>query len=229
MDRDYFRYEPAHSYGRSRGKKTNFFGWAVAILLLTGFAFAAWLGSFYIFWQPERPQSYKILKKLHKIEPSKRFELTAAPAGEFLTSKQIYDRYISLSPTELANVNAELIRNYIRNYQQVRGLVPYVIGRFNIMEARELTPDDVFLSGMVALTNAVDHGELLMEHVYPADPQALPLMKQTLVMGLEIKLERTHDLASVIHADRLSDGRVMITAIPLLYGSYAAARGPGTF
>jgi hypothetical protein len=229
MARDYFRYEPAYSYGRSRRKKSNFFGWAVAILLLTGFAFAAWLGSFYIFWQPERPQSYRILKKLHKIEPAKRFELTAAPAGEFLTSKQLYDRYIALSPTELETVNAELVRNYIRNFQQVRGLVPYVIGRFNIMQARELTPNDVFLSGMVALTNAVDHGELLMEHVYPADPQALPLMKQTLVTGLEIKLERTHDLSAVVHAERLSDGRILITAMPLLYGSYTVTRGPGTF
>jgi hypothetical protein len=229
MARDYFRYEPAHSYGRSRRKKTNVFGWAVAILLLTGFAFAAWLGSFYIFWQPERPQSYRILKKLHKIEPAKRFELTAAPAGEFLTSKQLYDRYIAMSPTELSTVNAELTRNYIRNFQQVRGLVPYVIGRFNIMQARELTPNDLFLSGMVALTAAVDHGELLMEHVYPADPQSLPLMKQTLVTGLEIKLERTHDLAAVIHAERLSDGRIMITAVPLLYGSYTVTKGPGTF
>jgi hypothetical protein len=229
MARDYFRYEPARSYGRSRRKKTNFFGWAVAILLLTGFAFAAWLGSFYIFWQPERPQSYKILKKLHKIEPAKRFELTAAPAGEFLTSKQLYDRYIAMSPTELATMNSELVRNYIRNFQQVRGLVPYVVGRFNIMQARELTPNDLFLSGMVALTNAVDHGELLMEHVYPADPQSLPLMKQTLVTGLEIKLERTHDLAAVVHAERLSDGRILITAMPLLYGSYTVTKGPGTF
>ncbi|HEX4629823.1 MAG TPA: hypothetical protein VH188_02570 [Chthoniobacterales bacterium] len=229
MARDYFRYEPAQSYGRSRRKKTNFFGWAVAILLLTGFAFAAWLGSFYIFWQPERPQSYKILKKLHKIEPAKRFELTAAPAGEFLTSKQLYDRYIAMSPTELTTVNAELARNYIRNFQQVRGLVPYVIGRFNIMQARELTPNDIFLSGMVALTNAVDHGELLMEHVYPADPQALPLMRQTLATGLEIKLERTHDLSAVVHAERLSDGRILITAMPLLYGSYTVTKGPGTF
>jgi hypothetical protein len=97
------------------------------------------------------------------------------------------------------------------------------------MEARELTPNDVFLSGMVALTNAVDHGELLMEHVYPADPQALPLMKQTLGMGLEIKLERTHDLSAVIHAERLGDGRIMITTMPLLYGSYTVTRGPGTF
>ncbi len=104
-----------------------------------------------------------------------------------------------------------------------------MVGRFTIMEARELTPDDLFTSGMVALTNAVDYGELLMEHVYPADAQSVPLMKQTLVTGLEIKLERTHDLSAVIHAERLRDGRVMITTVPLLYGSYTATRGPGTF
>jgi len=182
MDRDYFRYE--ESYGHPR-RKSSLFGWSVAILLLTGLAFAAWLGSFYIFGQPERPDSYRILKKLHKIDPTKRFELTAAPSGEFLTAKQLYDRYIAMSPTELGKTNAELARNYIRNFQSVRGLVPYVVGRFNIMEAREMTPNDVFTSGMIALTNAVDHGETLMEHVYPSDPQALPLMKQTLVTGLD--------------------------------------------
>ena len=97
------------------------------------------------------------------------------------------------------------------------------------MAARELTPNDLFTSGMVALTNAVDHGEILMEHLYPSDPQALPLMKQTLVTGLEVKLERTHDLSAVIHAERLSDGRILLTAMPLLYGSYTVTRGPGTF
>ena len=226
MARDYFRYE--ESYGRPR-RKSSLFGWSITILLLTGLAFAAWLGSFYVFGQPERPESYRILKKLHKIDPTKRFELTAAPAGEFLTAKQLYDRYIALSPTELGKTNAELVRNYIRNFQSMRGLVPYVVGRFNIVEARELTPDDVFTSGMIALTNAVDHGETLLEHVYPSDPQSLPLMKQTLVTGLEIKLERTHDLSAVIHAERLSDGRIMITAMPLLYGSYTVTREPGTF
>jgi hypothetical protein len=226
MDRDYYRYED--SYGRPR-KKTSMFGWSIAILLLTGLAFATWLGSFYIFGQPERPESYRILKKLHKIDPTKRFELTAAPAGEFLTAKQLYDRYIALSPTELGKTNAELIRNYIRNFQSIRGLVPYVVGRFNIMDAHELTQNDIFTSGMIALTNAVDHGEILMEHVYPSDPQVLPLMKQTLVAGLEVKLERTHDLSAVIHAERLPDGRILLTTMPLLYGSYTVTRGPGTF
>jgi hypothetical protein len=98
-----------------------------------------------------------------------------------------------------------------------------------IVEARELGPGDVFTSGMVALTNAVDSGELLMEHLYPANPEVLPLMKQTLNVGLEIKLERTHDLSAVIHAERSADGRIMITAVPLLYGSYTVTRGLGTF
>ena len=221
-----FRYEETYSRPRRR---INYFGWTVAILLLTGFTLAAWLGSFYIFDQPERPDSYRILQRLHKIDPPKRFELTAAPAGEFLSAKQLYDRYVGMGAAELAKANAELARNYIRNYQQVRGLVPYIVGRYTVVEARELGPGDVFTSGMVALTNAVDSGELLMEHLYPADSKMVPLIKQTLNVGLEIKLERTHDLSAVIHADRLPDGRIMITAVPLLYGSYTVTRGLGTF
>src|SRR6266699_2672029 len=228
MDYGSHPYEPYDEpYVRPR-RRINYFGWTVAILLLTGVALAAWLGSFYIFDQPERPDSYKILQRLHKIEPPKRFELTAAPGGEFLTPKQLYDRYVGMGAAELAKANAELARNYIRNYQQVRGLVPYVVGRYAIMSARELGPNDLFTSGMVALTNAVDSGELLMEHLYPANPEIVPLMKQTLNVGLEIKLERTHDLSAVIHAERLLDGRVMITTVPLLYGSYTVTRGLGT-
>ena len=210
-------------------ERINYFAWTVAILLLIGFALAAWLGSFYIFNQPERPDSYRILQKLHKIEPPKRFELTAAPPGEFLNASQFYERYVGMGAAELAKTNAELLRNYIRNYQQVRGLVPYVVGRYSIIAVRELGPGDVFPFGMAALTDAVDSGEVLMEHVYPAKPEALPLMKQTLTVGLEVKLERTHDVSAVIHAKRLIDGRILVTAVPLLYGSYTVTRGLGTF
>ena len=225
---DYGVYPYDEPYARPR-RRINYFAWTVVILLLIGFALAAWLGSFYIFSQPERPDSYKILQRLHKIETPKRFELTAAPAGEFLNSKQLYERYSEMGNAELARTNAELARNYIRNYQNVHGLVPYVVGRYKIVAARELGPGDVFTSGMVALTNAADNGELLMEHLYPANPEALPLMKQTLNVGLEIKLERSHDISSVIHAERLADGRMMITAVPLLYGSYTVTRGLGSF
>src|SRR6202047_4569324 len=182
MDYGLYRYD--EPYSRPVRRRINYFAWTVAILLLTGFAFAAWLGSFYIFSQPERPDSYRILQKLHKIEQPKRFELTAAPAGEFLSAKQLYDRYNAMGNAEFTKANAELARNYIRNFQQVRGLVTYVVGRYVIMEARDLGPGDIFTSGMVALTSAVDNGELLMEHIYPADAQTVPLMRQTLTPGL---------------------------------------------
>jgi hypothetical protein len=96
-----------------RPQRINYFAWTVAILLLTGCALAAWLGSFYIFNQPERPDSYRILQRLHKVEPPKRFELTAAPAGEFLNASQLYERYVGMGAAELAKTNAELLRNYI--------------------------------------------------------------------------------------------------------------------
>src|ERR1035437_9095519 len=226
MDYGYFHYD--EPYARPR-RRVNYFGWTLAILLLTGAALAAWLFSFYIFGQPERPDSYRLLQKLHKVDPPKRFELTAAPAGEFLPPKQVQERYAAMGTAKLTKKNAELARNYIRNFQGVRGLVPYVIGRYVIEEARELGATDIFTSGIVALTSAVENGELLMEHIYPADPQAMPLMKQTLAPGLEIKLERTHDLSAVIHVERLSDGRMLIPAVPLLYGTYTVTRGPGTF
>jgi hypothetical protein len=229
MDYGSQSYDPYEEPYSRPPERISYFAWTVAILLLTGFALAAWLGSFYIFNQPERPDSYRILQKLHKIEPPKRFELTAAPAGEFLNPSQLYERYVGMGAAELAKTNAELLRNYIRNYQQVRGLVSYVVGRYTIIAVRELGPGDVFPSGMAALTAAVDSGELLMEHVYPAKPEALPLMKQTLTVGLEVKLERTHDISAVIHAERLIDGRILVTAVPLLYGSYTVTRGLGTF
>src|SRR5213079_3111285 len=229
MDYGTQSYDPYEEPYSRPPKRINYFLWTVAILLLIGFALAAWLGSFYIFNQPERPDSYRILQRLHKVEPPKRFELTAAPAGEFLNASQLYEHYVGMGAAELAKTNAELLRNYIRNYQQVRGLVPYVVGRYTVIAVRELGPEDVFPSGMAALTGAVDSGELLMEHVYPANPEALPLMKQTLTVGLQVKLERSHDISAVIHAERLIDGRIQITTVPLLYGSYTVTRGLGTF
>ena len=226
MDYEIFRQDAR--YDRPR-RRVNYFGWTLTILLLVGVALGAWLSTFYIFGQPERPQSYKILKKLRKIDPTKRFELTAAPSGEFLDSKKIFDRYNAMGSAELVVKNAELIRNYIHNYQATRGLVPYIVGRYTIMHTRELGPGDIVTSGMVALTTAVDNGQLVMEHVYPSDLQDIPLMKETLAPGLEVKLERTHDISAIIHAEKLVDGRVLITAMPLLYGNYTVTKGKGSF
>src|SRR5258707_9991188 len=116
---DYGLYQYDEPYARPVRRRINYFALTVAILLLTGFAFAAWLGSFYIFSQPERPDSYRILQKLHKIEPPKRFELTAAPAGEIFCAEKNYDRFNTMGSAPLTKNNAEVGRKYISNFQQV--------------------------------------------------------------------------------------------------------------
>ena len=69
-----------------------------------------------------------------------------------------------------------------------------------------------------------------MEHAFTtANEHDAKLLQERLTMGMDVNLERNHDLSAVVHAERLPDGRVQITAVPLLYGSYAVTRGTGTF
>src|SRR5437870_12145824 len=114
----YYRDEAEGSRGGS------LFGWSVFILLLLGFAFASWIGSYSIFGHPENPRSYRILKKLKKIDPPMRFELTAGPQGKYSTAKDLYDQYWAITRLQLNNENQQLLRDYIRNFQETKRLVP---------------------------------------------------------------------------------------------------------
>ena len=225
MDDDLF----SRDYDHQRHGHDNLFAWTVFILLLTGFAIACWLGSFYIFGHPEYPRSYSILKKLKKIDPPKRFELTSAPPGEFLTAQKLYEKYATMPNSELQRENGELMRNYLTNFQETKKLVPYLVGRYTILDSYELKADDLFPSGVVALAQAADSQQVLVEHVYTSDPGSVTLLQKMLMTGLDIKLERTLDLSAVIHVERLDDGRLQLTAVPLLYGTYALKQGTGSF
>jgi hypothetical protein len=210
------------------GERVDYSKLKRAILVCAIFACVAWLAGFYLL-NPERPLGYWILRTVHQIDSPKRFALTAAPAGEFLSADELHDRYASLTPAELAKLNGELAHNYLHNFEDASTLVPYVVGRYVIAEVRELTSSDLFTSGIVVLSFAADNRTLLLEHVYPADPRMLPIMKQTLHTRLEMKLDNMHDMSAVIHVERLANDQVMITAMPLLYGGYTAVKQTGTF
>lgn len=216
-------------YDSPRPRKDNLFAWTVFMLLLIGFALSCWIGSYYLFGHPESPRSYKILWKLHKVEAPKRFELTAAPPGEFLNPQKLFDRYATYTRLQLENENSELMRNYIENYQGTKRLVPYIIGRYNILDSYDLGQNTVFPSGVVALAQASDYPQVLIEHAYTALPSTVPVLKKMLATGLDIKLERTMDLSAIIHIEKLRDGRLQFTAVPLTYGSYELKQGSGTF
>ncbi|HEY5792977.1 MAG TPA: hypothetical protein VIS74_06745 [Chthoniobacterales bacterium] len=207
----------------------SLFAWTLFILLLIGIAIVSWFGSFYIFGHPEEPLNYQILSKLKKIEEPKRFELTEAPRGEFLTANELLARYGKLTRRELAKVNGELLRNYIRNFNQTKAPLAYIVGNFNILDSYELKSANFFPTGVVALAQSTENSRVLLEHVFTADPKTIPTLHRTLLTGLDIDLKRRQDISAVIHVEKLKDGRLKLTAIPLLYGSYASTEGPGSF
>ena len=222
--------DPDESVKPARHKDDGgLFGWTVIILLFIGIAIACWIGSFYVFGNPEKPLSYRLLTKLDKLDPPKRFELTAAPRGEFLRAPQLIERYGSMRPRQLARTNQILLRNYLRNFKPADGLVPYVIGTFNILDSYELGGGDFFTSGVVAVAESKDDPKLLIEQIFPAGARSVPALHRTLLTGLDIDLKRENELAAVIHAEQLPDGRVKLTTVSVLYPSYESASADGTF
>jgi len=88
-------------------------------------------------------KAYALLTKLKKIDAPRRFEVTAAPPGEFLNAQRLFERYSKLSRLELEHENEELIRNYIKNFRETKKLTPYITGRFDIVQSYELTQKDI--------------------------------------------------------------------------------------
>ncbi len=226
MSEDFYDFEDEESESRGRG---HLFLWSLFILFEIALAFVCWLGSFYIFGHPEEPRPYKFLQKLHKLEPPKRFELTAAPTGDFVSPQQLFDRYSRLSPLQLKNENAQLLRDYLKNYRETKALVPYATGHYEIIAARALGKDDLFTSGVVALAVATDRTQVLIEHLYPTAPENVDKLLPLMSTGYDLRLKKMHDLAAVIHVERTPGGRFLFTVVPLAYGDYALNRGVGTF
>ena len=210
-------------------KEGSLFVWTVVILLLIGFAICCWVFSFYVFGHPEKPFSYSILAKLKKLDAPKRFEITAAPQGEFLSAQQLWERYNTMTNRELERTSQTLLRNYLRNYRLTADKVPYVIGSFNILDSYELNDSNLFPSGVVALAQATDAPQVLLEHVFTADKRVLPILHRMLLTGLNLRFDKTVDLSALVNVRRLKDGRLQFTAVPLLYGSYTTSSGAGSF
>jgi hypothetical protein len=225
MPHSVFSDNPAKPPGRD-----NLFLWTVFLLLLAALVFACWLGSFYVFGHPENPRAYRLLKKLNKIATPVRFLVTKAPPGEFLEAQRLFERYSPYTQLQLQRENEQLFRNYLRNYSETKKLVPYLTGKFVILRAYELQRTDLFNCGAVALTQSVDFPQLLAEVVYPTKNKSdVSEMLSLLQSGLELRLQRTHDLSAILQVGHALDGRMQVTIVPLLYGNYALKNGFGTF
>jgi hypothetical protein len=214
---------------RQQPENDNLFGWTVFILLLCGFAVACWIGTFYIFSHPEEPFNYHILEKLKKLDPPKRFELTAAPVGEFLTADKLLSKYGAMSAWQIDEESRTLLRAFLRNYDHQVGKVPYITGKFTVLDSFPLSPAKFCDSGVAVIAQSVEVPTIYIEHLFPAAAEQIPAMQRTLMTGLGIELRRSYDLSAIIHIDNLGDGRLLFTCIPLLYGPYGTTQGGSGF
>ena len=237
MARSLLGFDVAEPAAQKRG---GAFLWTVVLLLLTGMAMTSWIGSFYIVAHPENPRCYRILKRLKKLDPPKQFAVTEGPYGRFLSAKQLLEGFAKskpeeligfgkMGPAELAQKNAELMRMYLKNYGETKQSVPYVAGMFEVVEAHKLGATDFFPSGVVAVAQSKDTPQVLMEMVFPATAASAETIRDFLPIGREITLERSRDLAAVVHVERLSDSRMVFTVVPLSYGSFQLKEGRGSF
>src|SRR5580693_3819654 len=213
---------------RQQPESDNLFGWTVFILLLCGFAVACWIGTFYIFSHPEEPFSYHILAKLKKLDPPKRFELTAAPVGEFLAPDKLLTKYGAMSAWQIDEESKKLLRAFLRNYDHQVGKVPYVTGKFTVLNSYPLSQTKFCDSGVVVIAQSVDVPTIYIEHLFPAGADQLAAMQRTLTTGLGIELRRSYDLSAIVHIHNLN-GRLLFTCIPLLYGPYGTTQGGSGF
>ena len=207
----------------------RFFLWAVVLLVMTAACFASWIGSFYVVMHPENPKCYRILKKFKKVDPPRRFQVTLAPRGDFLTAAKLLDRYGKLGKVELARENAELTRAYLMNFKEGKKRVPYVAGRFQVVQSYHLGKADMFPCGVVAIAQAENLPQVLVEHVFPAAPSSVATIREVLATGAEFALERAHDLWALIHVMRHEDGRMQFTVVPLPYGGWQLKKSKGNF
>jgi len=225
----YYSYQGKSGHRRGAEPRDGLFGWTVFIFLLIGFVFLCWMGSYYIFANPEKAANYRLLMRMHKIEPPARFEITAAPRGEFLKPGQLLERFGSMTSSEIRRANSNLLRHFIRNYHQVRELVPYAVGTYRVLGTEPLTKDSFCRPGLVALLQAVEQPEVLLEQPFTAQEKDLLGLKRALVTGQQIKLEKPLDLSAVVHIQRLAENRILLTTMPLLYGTYGAGKGQTSF
>src|ERR1700736_2217251 len=214
---------------RQPPENDNLFGWTVFILLLCGIAVACWIGTFYVFTHPEEPFDYQLLAKLHKLDPPKRFELTGAPAGEFLPPDKLLGKYGALTETQLNDESKQLLRSYLRNYDHQVGKVSYLTGKFTILDCYPLTESKFIDSGMVVIAQSADIPTVFVEHLFPAAPDHLNAIQKTLKTGLGIELRRSFDLSALIHVENLGNSRLLFTCVPLLYGPYGTTESGSGF
>ncbi len=116
-----------------------------------------------------------------------------------------------MSAWQIDDESKNLLRAYLRNYDHQIGKVPYVTGKFTVLDSYPLSQTKFCDSGVVVIAQSVDVPSIYIEHLFPAGAEQLAAMQRTLTTGLGIELRRSYDLSAIVHIDNLGGGRLLFT------------------
>jgi hypothetical protein len=115
--------------------------------------------------------------------------------------------------------NDQLKRDYIRNFRD-HGPV-YVRGTFTATATRRLTEGDVFTQGWVVVARANELEDVSVELILPG----LNRNDAPYRVGDQITLDGKKGCAAAVHLQKKDNDRLLVTAVPLLYGSITTFEG----
>ena len=209
------------SYGGSGMAKsrqsTGLFWWTLLITLLVGLAIISWFFCIFVFSRPENPFSYKVLAKVKKLEPLRKYTPLTVPQGKFQSPRDLLGEYFALDDEHLAVANDVLKRSYICNYKSP--LAPtYVKGAFVVTAQRKLADSDVFTAGWVVRARAEGFEDVEIELILPEAAGDTTPYKE----GDTFTLDQKNTFASAIHVQKMGEDRVCVTVVPLAYQGLGA-------
>lgn len=121
------------------------------------------------------------------------------------------------------------MRNYLTNFRESGRKVPHVSGKFQIVQSFDLGSADWFPAGAVAIAQSENLPQMLVEFVFPSEPENVPAIRETVTMGVDVTLQRSQDLWALVHVERHVDGRMQFTVLPVPYGGWQLKNGQGSF
>lgn len=190
--------------------------WLAIIAVLVGLNFASWSFCMWVFGQPEHPMNYRLLTKLERLDPIHGFTPVSAPRGKFISAKDLYAQVYPFSPTELRAYNGILKRSYLKNYLEQEN-VTFLSGEFTVLSVQPMGPEDVFPAGYVIRGRSTTFPDALVD--FPLPSEETP-GKFVLAAGQVFKIEESSTCAAILHIERLDDGTMVFTAVPLVERVY---------
>lgn len=213
-------------------RKAHFYWWTLANALAACFAILSWLLCLHLFRHPEIPHNYEILTFLRRNDPPVGFLLQEAPPGDATNPHALYRRYAELDASTMAQLNAALMRNYLKSLREP-GLIQYIEGNFEVTNVRRLTEHDLFFPGFAVRGEArVQADEFTKAAPWPVRidylfPTTHINAAEWFRHGDQMAVSKVPNCAMVLHVARDDNGDtplVTLTVVPIAMGEYLVGK-----